>query len=105
MKVGAEAVGCGEDTKFMLHEMGRDDWRVFSRRVSSPDSNLRKITLAAAWRTGCLGGKNGSKKIDWGLTAIMKAGDAGGLAFGGNNEGSRCHQIQMCFSEELNRIC
>ena len=83
----------------MPHEMGRDDWRVFSRRVSSPDSNLRKITLAAAWRIDCLGRKNGSKKIDWGLTAIMKAGDAGVLAFGGNNEGSKCHQIQMCFSE------
>lgn len=29
----------------------------------------------------------------------MKAEDAGG--FGGNDEGSKCHQIQLCFSEKL----
>ena len=29
----------------------------------------------------------------------MKAEDAGG--FRGNNEGSKCHQIQLCFSEKL----
>ena len=42
-------------------------------------------------------GKGGSKKVDWGFTAFMKAEDAGG--FGGNDEGSKCHQISCVFQK------